>query len=383
MAFNGYIKRRLLCPGPTPVPLESHWNCLGDDQYHRHSEFYSVFLKVRDLLNTFLNSDKAPLLLTSSGTGAMEAAVVNLTEEGDSILVIEAGRFAERWLAIAKSYRCKVESYQVPWGGVPDIDVLRDKIAKKNYKAVFFQGVETSTGVYLPVEHLAEVIRQNSKALIVVDAISSLVAHEMRMADWGIDCVIGGSQKGFGAAPGLSFIALSDRAINSFSKRGCFYFDLRKELASQRDGFSSWTPNIQLVLTLNNSLAKLLSRGYHTLLDFHRSTAMTVRTSLQASGLELFVSNNYAFSVTPFFIPKPLKPEEVKKRLFEKFNIIVAGGQDKLKSEILRIAHMGFIDPFDLLSVLSALEISLNELGAEVQLGRAAAAFTVNFPHSA
>lgn len=378
MLANNFIRDRLLCPGPTPVPLASHWGSLGKDPYHRHSSFYDVFLKVRALLQPFFNSEQQPLLLTASGTGAMEAALANLTEQGDAVLIIEAGRFGERWSALANSYGCEVHRYSVPWGGVPDPDLLRIELAKRKFQAVFFQGVETSTGVYLPVEELARLVRAASDALVVVDGISSLLAHKMDMQAWGIDCVIGGSQKGFGAAPGLSFVALSARALANFSERKRFYFDLRKETKLQADGISAWTPNTQLILTLEQSLIQLNELGCERLRDLHRAVAVSLREALQAGGLKLFVSDSYAYSLTPFYVPKPLTPKQVRHVLSSRYRLQFAGGQDALASKILRIAHLGFIDPFELLAALAGLELAINQLNPHYEPGAMSKAYVAN-----
>jgi aspartate aminotransferase-like enzyme len=378
------FKERLLCPGPTPIPQEALWGSIAENPYHRTESFYSIFSKVRDSLSYFFNGSMRPLLLTTSGTGGMEASVVNFTNEGDAVLVLEAGRFAERWTELLTQYGCNVDTVSVAWGQVPDPDVVQKKIASKNYKAIFMQGVETSTGVYLPVRELAQAIRKHSDALIVVDAISSLAAHEMKMSDWDIDVVIGGSQKGLGAAPGMAFIALSDRAKTRFTKRAKFYFDLATEWKCQDQGYSSWTCNTQIILSLYHALIDMDASRYQIALGRHRTCSLAVRAALQASGIELYVKEHFAYSVTPFLVPSPATPQAVTKELKSRYRIQLAGGQDQLKDSVLRIAHMGFFDPFDVLAAIGAVEVVMQQHGcSSVRVGEGVKRFLTVIPQLA
>ncbi|MBI2603276.1 MAG: alanine--glyoxylate aminotransferase family protein [Deltaproteobacteria bacterium] len=338
-----------------------------NNPYHRTDFFYSLISNCHDFLKPFFGTSGTPLILTSSGTGAMEAAMVNLTDPEDKVLMIHAGRFGERWAEMAMSYGCQTVRLDIPWGQVPDPDDLVKVLAKeKAFKAVFFHGVETSTGVYFPVAELTKVIRANSDALVVVDAVSSLVCHEMNMDDWGVDCVVAASQKGFGTAPGLSFISLSERAWQRLSKRPRFYFDLRTEKKEQSEGKTAWTPGTQLVLSLHSSLQTLLAIGRPNLYDFHARITEGVRAALRAMGLELYVPQDYAHSVTPFKVPQSIRAGDLNKELVNKYNMIFAGGQNQLQGKVLRIAHIGFVDPFDIHAALAGLELSLKTHGIDV-----------------
>lgn len=304
--------------------------------------------------------------------------MVNLTEAGDKVLMIHAGRFGERWAEMAIAYGCEAVTLEVPWGQVPSPDdVLKKLNEHKGIKAVFFHGVETSTGVYFPVEHFAKLIRSKSDALIVVDAISSLICHEMKMDEWDIDCVVAASQKGFGTAPGLSFVSLSERAWQRLSKRPRFYFDLRVEKKEQAEGRTAWTPGTQLVMSLHSSLQALLAIGPAELYSFHKRLTEGVRAALQAMGLELYVSKDYAYSVTPFKIPPSVNTGELNRKLANQYNMIFAGGQNQLKGKVLRIAHVGFVDPFDILAAIAGLELALKSSGLDV-VGKGTSAFLSN-----
>ena len=381
MDFSHLLKKRLFSPGPTEIPLRSQFAAVDNNPYHRTQAFYSIIMNCLEFLKGFFGTETMPVILTASGTGAMEAALVNLTNPGTRVLMISGGRFGDRWIKMAQAYACETTVVAVPWGQSLSPDELLQQLKKNSgIQAVFFQAVETSTGAYFPVAELARTVRQNSDALVIVDALSSLLCHEMNMDAWGIDCVFAASQKGFGAGAGLSFIALSERARSRLSVRPRFYFNLVEEMQAQSTGKTAWTPGTQSILTLQASLKALSAIGREELYKFHRQMAYAVRAALAAMGIEPFVKDQYAFSVTPFKVPSDIAGEKLKATLQEKYSVTFAGGQDHLKGKVLRLAHLGFVDPFDLLAAIAALELSLKGHGYTKALGLGTNAMMQNFP---
>ncbi|MEZ4741094.1 MAG: alanine--glyoxylate aminotransferase family protein [Bdellovibrionota bacterium] len=365
-----FIKERLFCPGPTPVPIEAKIAAVSNSVYHRTEEFFSTFYQCRQLLAPIFGGAGLPLILTSSGTGAMEAAVVNLTQTEDEVITVTAGKFGERWHDLTSAYGCKVHTLEVEWGSAPRAEQIVGLLKKHpKTKAIFIHANETSTGVYFPLEKFLKEIRKESDCLVVVDAISALGAHEMRMDDWKIDCVVSGSQKGFGIPPGLSFIALSDRAWQQISKREKFYFDLKKEAKGQDKGASAFTPASSLIASLRVSLDKLHEYGIAQVLEHHRNMAHAVRDGILALGLDLVVKENFSHSLTSVWVPQGIDGSLLLKSLKDRYGAVFAGGQEKLKGRILRFAHLGFSDRFDVLSGMAALEFALKDVGYQFDVG--------------
>lgn len=367
-----FTPNRLFCPGPTPTPWAVKASYLETDIYHRSKEFESLFLQCATMLKPLFGSETNPLILTSSGTGAMEAAVTNLTNVGDGVIVLVAGKFGERWEKIVTSYGCQVEVVRVGHGKVPRASDLGDAFRRMpRPKVVFFQAHETSTGARLPVEELIDEIKRHSKdALIVVDAISSLGAHPISMTGMGIDCLISGSQKGFGVAPGLSFIALSDRAWRGLSTRPKFYFDLAKERKSQESGRSAYTPAISIVLGLYASLTEISKQGITAFINHHARLGAATRAAVKSWGMDLFVEEVAQSNVlTAVKVPPSLDGVQILATAKARYGAIISGGQDDLKGKIIRFSHLGFVSPFQLIEGLAALEFALADLGWSFSLG--------------
>jgi serine---pyruvate transaminase len=359
---------RLFCPGPTPKHCNS--NGLNSDIYHRSSEFCELFKNTASLLKKMIGSHEAPLILTSSGTGAMEAAIVNFTNEGDEVLVVNGGKFGERWLKINEAYGNKVHSLDLDWGSSPTVEaVVKLAKAAPSAKAFFIQANETSTGVHYPLAELINAVRSEFRGLIIVDAISSIGAHESNMQADGIDVLIGGSQKGFGVAPGLAFLAASENAWSSISNRPRFYFDLRKEKKGQAQGKSAFTPAISLVQDLHQALTQMNDLGFENVTAHHSNQANACRSAIEAMGLEMFSINNHSNALTAFKVPTDVDGLELLSYLRKKFGFFYAGGQDHLKGKIIRISHLGFVNRFDLLDGIAGLEFGLNALGHKTEIG--------------
>lgn len=306
----------------------------------------------------------------------MEAAITNLTARGDDVVVVEGGKFGERWKNIAEAFGLKVRSFAIPWGEAPDAAKLASFAAQnKNCRAVFLQANETSTGVAYPVQDIARALRQAlPSTLIVVDAISALVAHEMKMDEWGIDCLVSASQKGFGVPPGLAFITLSERANDRLQPRDAFYLNLKKERDNQAKGQTAYTPATTLILSLLTSLELLSQAGPEGCAAHHRRLALACRKAVEAMGLKLFPKSHPSQALTAVEVPAACFSAGLMAKLRER-GYIFAGGQDQLKNKIVRVAHLGFVDEYELLGALGAFETSLALSGYRHDLGAGAQAF--------
>lgn len=367
---GSYLRNRLFCPGPTPVPHAAALSSLNTNIYHRSQEFKDILISTRQELQAFFKGPHDPLILTSSGTGAMEAAMVNLTEPGDEILVIEGGKFGERWRKLGEAYACQTHVIDIPWGASPDMEQLEAKLLSlKNLKAFFIQANETSTGVAYPLLDILPLVRQNTDALIVVDAISALVAHELPMDKLPIDCLLSGSQKGFGVPPGLAFLALSQRAQERLSKRPKFYFDLKKELEGQDKGLTAWTPATTLILSLQESLRALNQIGPNKLAEQHRRAALACHAAAAAMGLSLFSREHHSHALTAIRLPASIDGGQFLSHARDHYGAIFAGGQDQVKGKIVRIAHLGFFDEQDIISAISSFELTLAAMEYDFTVG--------------
>jgi aspartate aminotransferase-like enzyme len=361
---------RLYCPGPTPVPKAALDAGERTSIYHRSDEFYKVFRRTAELLQPLFGCTTPPVILASSGTGAMEAALANLTDAGDEVVVVNGGKFGERWEKLAKAYQCKTEAVALEWGTGPSSAQILAAIGRQSKtKAVFIQANETSTGAYYPVERLAREIRAQWDGLLVVDCISSLGAHTMRMNDWGIDAVVAGSQKGFGLPPGLAFVGLSERAWGRLSTRPRFYFDLERERKGQAEGRSAWTPALSLVFMLHAALEQMHEVGLDQVIAHHALLADASRAAVAAMGLTLFPKDFPSNALTSIVVPAGVDGQKLVKRVRQRFGMFFAGGQDQLKGKIVRFAHLGFVSRFDVLDGLAALEFALHEEGFRLDLG--------------
>lgn len=370
--LDPFVRERLLTPGPTPVLGAAQLASLDRSVYHRSPAFDKIFLECRSLLGGIFGTSEAPLILTASGTGAMEAAMVNLTGPGDRVLCVNAGKFGERWVDLARRYGCDVLEIKVPLGEPADPDRLREALSQPSgtpWRAVFLQANETSTGVYQDVPALADAVRSTSGALVVVDAISSLCAHSMCMDHWGLDCVVGGSQKGFGIPPGLAFVALSPRAWSSLSSRPRFYFDLAVERKVQSRGQTSSTPASSLVQMLHVALGRLSEMGVDVVVRQHERRRSMVHRAVKALGLDLFARKGHSAAVTAIDVG-PAEDAIQLLNAAERRGCLFAGGQmESVRKRMIRFSHLGFVDTLDVLSGLCALELALAEVRGSTPLG--------------
>jgi len=368
-------KIRLLTPGPTPVPERLSLRMAQPIVHHRSPEFEQVFARCREGLSWLFQTKQDVVQLAASGTGAMEAALVNFLRRGDEAIVIDAGKFGERWAKLAKAYGVQAITLKVEWGSAVDPGAVKAALEEHpNAKAVLVQANESSTGVAHPVQKLAQITR-NHPAILVVDAISALGAFDLPFDAWGIDVMVSGSQKALGLPPGLAFLAASEKAwkLNETADLPRFYFDLKRERDNQRKNQTAWTPAISLVEGLDESLKMFREEGLTACFARHERLARGARAGMQALGLQLY-SKAPSAAMTTVLVPEGIDSEKLVKHLFHQYGIKLVGGQDAAKGKIFRIAHLGYFDDFDMLVVVGAVERGLKDLGAKVQLGKGLAA---------
>ena len=365
------FKKQLFSPGPTPVPERVLLAMAQPLVHHRDPAYEEIFAEVREGLKYIFQTEQDVLVLASSGTGAMEAAIVNTLSPGDGVLVIRGGKFGERWGEICEAYGLRVVPLDVTWGEAVDpILVERTLEADPSLRAVLVQACETSTGVLHPVKELADLVRDREGTILVVDAISALGAVDLPMDRWGIDVMVTGSQKALMLPPGLGFIALSEKAWG-FVERSTlpkYYFDLTKERASQRKNQSQFTPAISLVVGLREALRMIREEGLEGVFRRHELLAKATREAAKALGLEL-LAEVPSPTLTAIRVPQGVDGVKLKRALEDEFGLVVAGGQAHLKGKIIRIAHMGYFQPVDVLQVVAALEVELKRMGYSVELG--------------
>ena len=380
-----FERKRIFAPGPTPVPDEVLSVMAKSPLHHRTKEFIEVLDRVRVNLKFLFQTSESVYVLTCSGTGAMETAIVNLHAPGDECLVINGGKFGERWGKMASAFGLKVHSLPVEWGQAADPDSVRTALkAHPKIRSVLFQASETSTGVYHPVKEIAKSVRDSSDALVVVDAITALGVSDLPMDAWGIDVVITGSQKALMLPPGLALLALSKRAQERRKRAQIpsFYFNLAAEDKAATGGETAWTPAVGLICALDVVLRNVKTAGLPSLFDFHARIAQATRLGVKAMGLELFAKSSPSNAVTAVLVPPGVEGKKIVSHLRDRFGVTIAGGQDAWKGKIFRLAHLGFYDELDVLTILSATELTLKHLGANLKLGSAVAAASSYFLES-
>lgn len=367
-----FTPNRLFCPGPTPSPWMIKQAGLDSDIYHRSKEFEELVLASSNMLKPLFGTAGQPVILTSSGTGAMESVVVNLTNPDDQVIVVVGGKFGERWQKLNQTFGNSVTTVDVEFGRAPTSTQIEAAFKQRpKPKAFFIQANETSTGARFDIPAIATQVRKLSpETLIVVDAISSMGAHPVNMDKNGLDAVTAGSQKGFGVAPGLSFVALSERAWASLSSRGKFYFDLGREKNGQATGRTAWTPAVSLIQALHASLAEITRIGIDAFADHHTRLGVACRAGVKALGLELFVEERaVSDALTAIKVPAGLDGSKILVTAKTRYGAIISGGQDNLKGKIIRFSHLGFVSPFMLIEGMAALEFALADEGYKFELG--------------
>jgi aspartate aminotransferase-like enzyme len=369
-------KFRLMTPGPTQVPERALLRLARQMVHHRTEEFRSLLAEVLDGLKYVFQTRSDVLLLTSSGTGAMEAAVANVVPRGGKAIVLESGKFSERWRLICERFGIQAVRYEVPWGDPFDADELARLLRQHpDAVAVYTTLSESSTGVGHDLAAIGRAVGP-SDALLAVDAISGAGVMECRTDAWGIDLLVVGSQKALMAPPGLAFLAVSPaawRRIESVPDRPAFYFDLLAYRKALAEPGTPYTPAIPLVLALAETLRGIRADGIERVWARAKLLARATRTGIEALGLQL-VARRPADGLTAVYFPQGIDGKAFLRRLETRFGLKLAGGQGPLKGKIFRIAHLGALDELDILSALAAIELVLHEMGRPVELGRAVGA---------
>ena len=374
MSVSPFIKQYLMTAGPTPIPPQVQAAMAEPVVYHRAPAFDALFKRVVERLPALFGTANPVMLFTASGTGAMESAVANLVAPGQPMLACAAGKFGERWIELGKAYGAELVRYEPGWGArLEAAEVDRLLAADPRVEMVFATQSETSTGVVHDVQALAEAARAHD-ALLVVDAISGLGAAELRQDEWGIDVVVGGSQKALMSPPGLAMVSASERARERAASGGGgrYYFDWARQLAEQLKPAPAtpFTPAVSLVRALDVALDLLEQEGLEEALGRHELLARAARAGVRGMGLELFGDpDERSTVVTAAELPPGIEGDRVPKLLRDRCGITANGGQGRLKGRIIRIAHCGYFGGFDILIALSGLEMVLRELGADVEPG--------------
>ena len=361
-------KTRLFTPGPTPLLPAAQQAIAAADMHHRTAEFREIFTRALADLKVFFNTQNDVLILAASGSGAMEASVSNLTSPGDKVLVLTAGKFGERWRDIAKAFGCQVEVLSAPYGQTFDFAEVKSKL--DGARVLYMQATETSTGARHDVKGVASLLK-GTDTLLVVDAITGLGTTKFDVDGWGIDIIIGGSQKAVMIPPGLAFLAVSERAWQRMeqTKNPRYYFDLRKERKAAAKGESAFTPATALIAGLLAALNYIrksgkddLAAGRDVLIHNAETSAVMVRAGVKVIGLELFAPTCPAAAVTAVLPPAGVDSSAVVKEFRERFAMVVANGQGEMKGKMIRIAHLGYYDYLDALGAIGALEQVLLEV---------------------
>jgi aspartate aminotransferase-like enzyme len=364
-------KYQLMAPGPTPVPSDVLLAMAQPIIHHRTPEYEALFVEVRAGLKRLARTAQEVIPLACSGTGAMEAALVNTLSPGDTVAVVTAGKFGERWLELCRAYGIAVVELKAPYGEtVPPERVAAALTSNPRIAAVLAQHSETSTGVLHDVRGYAAVTR-GTDAILVVDAVSSLGIAELDMDAWGVDLVVSGSQKGLMLPPGLGFCALSDKAWakNATARLPRYYFDLAAERKTVVKNEAHFTPAVSIVVGLRTVLQMLEREGLANVFKRHDRLARATRAGVEALGLGLFCKATPSPAVTAVAAPPGVDSELIVKAYSQAHNITIAGGQGEMKGTVFRLGHMGYAAEFDVIASLAALEQVLADLGQPIDFG--------------
>ena len=368
-------KTFLMIPGPTPVPESVMLEIAKHPIGHRSSEFSSILKEVYENLKYVFQTENDVFMFTSSGTGAMCAALENLINEGDKVLSLVIGNFGNRWAKIAESCGADVEKIEFSAGEVIDPEILKKRLEldiNKEIKIVTLTQSETSTGAANDVKTLCSIIKEHG-ALSVVDGVTSICAMPCKPDEWGIDVLVSGSQKGFMVPPGLAFLVANEKAWKVYEqcKHPSFYFDWAAHKKSVKDNSTPYTPAVNLIAGLNVALKMIKEEGIDNMNERHRRHAKALRAALKAINLKLLVENdeNASYAITSILPPDGISVPDIRKTLKSDYDIVVANGQNQLKDKIFRMGTLGFVCDRDLIASVGALEATLLKLGHSFELG--------------
>lgn len=364
-------KLMLMIPGPTPVPEAALLAMAKHPMGHRSKEFDAIFAECTENLKWLHQTSSDVLSLTVSGTGAMEAGIINFLSAGDRVLVGTNGKFGERWAEVAEAYGLNVEIIKAEWGQPLDPENFREKLeadTEKQIKAVIITHSETSTGVLNDLETINRHVKAHGEALIMVDAVTSLGAVSVPMDAWGIDVIASGSQKAYMIPPGLGFVAVSPKAWEAYktAKLPRYYLDLGKYRKEAAKNTTPFTPPVNMFFGLQVTLQMMKAEGLENVFARHKRLMTTTRAAVKALGLPLFAADDAASpAITSVMPPESVDAQKVRTLMRKRFDIALADGQDHLKGKIFRIGHLGFVSDRDILAAISSLEAVLRELGHE------------------
>ncbi|HAG10074.1 MAG TPA: aminotransferase [Desulfotomaculum sp.] len=364
-------KQYLMIPGPTPLPPAVTAAMSMPIIGHRSEDFANLLSVVAGKLKEVFQTKNDLFVLTNSGTGAMEAAVANVINPGDSVLALITGNFGERFANIAKAYSADVDEVNFEWGREVDLRVVEEKLASRSYKAVLATQNETSTGVINDIAGISALV-SGTDALLMVDGVSGMGGIELKTDEWKVDIVVTASQKAFMLPPGLSMISVSDKAWKIIDQNTSprFYFSLPAAKKSIAKWNTAYTPNVSLLFGLNAALDMMLEEGMKNVYERHLLLARAARAGVKALGLKLLAENRCASpTVTSAFAPEGYDVENLRKILRKQYGIVFAGGQGHLKGKIFRIAHMGYADKMDIIIALGGLEMALQQIGCKIEPG--------------
>ena len=379
-------KLSLMIPGPTPVP-ETVLQAMGRHPIgHRSADFQKIVKRTTKQLQWLHQTTGDVLAITGSGTAAMEAGIINLLSKGEKVLCGDNGKFGERWVKLARAYGLDVQVIQAEWGQPLDPEAFRTALeadTAKAIKAVILTHSETSTGVINDLETIAKHARAHGTALTIADCVTSLGACNVPMDEWGLDVIGSGSQKGYMMPPGLAFVAMSERAWEAYGRSDLpkFYLDLGKYRKSAQADSNPFTPAINLYFALEAALEMMQAEGLEAIFARHARHRAAAQAGMEAMGLPLYAAEGHGSPAITAVAPEGIDAEALRKAVKEKFDILLAGGQDHLKGKVFRIGHLGFVCDRDVLTAVAAIEATLADLGlhkGSMGVGVAAAAAQLN-----
>ena len=372
------IKKFLLAPGPTPVPPEALTAMAMPIIHHRSPEFMPILEEAKNNLKWLFQTKNDVLILASTGTGGMVGSVTNFLSPGDKALVIRGGKFGERWTEICEAYGVVPVNIDVEWGYAVKPELVEKALKKDpSIKAVLMQASETSTAVAHDTQAIAKIVKGYKNTILVVDAITAMGVFDLPVDKWGVDVCITGSQKAMMLPPGLAFVSVSDKAwkFAETSKCSKFYFNFPKERKNLAKNQTNFTTATSLVVGLNTVLRMMKAEGLENIYKRHIRLASATKAAAKALGLKLFAKQNPSLALTAISLPEGIDGGALTKLLRDKYGVTVAGGQAQLKGKIIRIAHLGYFDTFDIVVGIAAVEMGLKEMGyAKIKLGKGVAA---------
>lgn len=367
----------LRVPGPTPIPPSVERAMSMPMIGHRGEEMEQLFAEVKQKIKPVFGTEHDVLILSGSGTAALEAAVINTVSEQDEVIVIVTGAFGDRFANICEAYRLKVHRLDVPWGEAVEPEQVKELLKQyPRVKAVFSTFCETSTAVLNPIKDIAKIVREHSNALMIVDGVSCVGGVDTRMDEWGVDLFVTGSQKAMMLPPGLNFIAVNDRAWEriALNKQGRFYLDLEKYRQSLFNNAAPFTPGVSLIFGLREVLNLFEEEGLTQVYQRHQLMMRMVREAMKRLQIPLLTTDENASPTVTSIQPNDFSSDAFRKVLNEMFGLSLAGGQQHLKDKIVRIGHMGYCTPADVLQMISLIEIGLQKIGRDIHLGKGVAA---------